>query len=245
MIKKINMGADKPWWIIVGGRRRLGRALAEVLASEYNLILTSSTAWEMETSWVEPLSQKTQLRCFVWNAESPNLLFTIATDLLTLQSEGIAPCCAVLASGTFQKDIFGQWDCESLAKTWQINLTFPMLLAQELSKYLAQDSCIQILLDTAIYKPFLKRLPHSIAEHGLRGMVVGFASLLAPKVRVVGYALGTVLGNQETDPSWLADKSLLRKIGSVGDLELALRFAADSSYLTGTVIALDGGTHLL
>jgi pteridine reductase len=236
---------SKPWWIIVGGRRRLGRALAEMLAVDYNLVLTGSASWESETSWIETISVKTDLRCFVWNAESPDLVLTMIKDLALLRSEGILLSCAVLASGTFQEDIFGQWDCKTLAKNWQVNLTFPMLVAQELCNYIAQDGCVQILLDTSIYKPFLKRLPHSIVEHGLKGLVIGLASMLAPKVRVVGYALGTVLSNPETDPSWLANKSLLRKLGSVSDLVLALRFATNSSYLTGEIIALDGGTHLL
>jgi NAD(P)-dependent dehydrogenase (short-subunit alcohol dehydrogenase family) len=245
MNKNPGIRTDKPWWIIVGGRRRLGCALAELLASDYNLVLTSSVPWVMESSWVVALSKKTNLRCFVWDAENPDLLLAIAANLTSLQNEGIVIKCAILASGTFQKDTFGQWDYEKLAKNWQVNLTFPLLVAQELSKYLAQDGCIQILLDTSAYKPFLKRLPHSIVEYGLKGMVVGLASLLAPKIRVIGHAIGTVLGNPSSDPHWLADKSLLRKLGTVRDLERALRFAADSLYITGAVIILDGGTHLL
>jgi pteridine reductase len=245
MSKGTSVRSDKPWWIIVGGRRRLGRALAELLAFDYNLVLTSSTPWAMESDWMESLSQKTNLRYFVWDAESPDLVLTIDANLALLSSEGIVLSCAVLASGTFQEDIFGQWDYENLAKNWQINLTFPLLVAQGLSNYLVQDGCIQVLLDTSVYKPFLKRMPHSMAEHGLKGMVVGLASLLAPKIRVVGHVLGTVFSNSETDPAWLVDRSLLRKLGSVNDLERVLRFAADSPYLTGAIIALDGGTHLL
>ena len=236
---------DKPWWIIIGGRKRLGRALAEMLAPNYNLLLTSSASWDIEVDWVESLSQKTSLRCFVWDAVSQNLAMNIAADLEAIQSEGITINGAILASGTFQEDTFGQWDYKDLAKNWQINLTFPLLVTQELSKYLAKGSCIQVLLDTSLYKPFLKRLPHSVAEHGLRCMVIGLANLLAPEKRVVGHVLGTVFDNPETDPSWLADKSLLRRLGSVSDLERALRFAADSPYITGAIITLDGGTHLL
>lgn len=129
---------DRSWW-------------AEVLASKYNLILTSSASWETEDDWVRSLSQKTNVRCFVWAAEMPDLVLVVAANLASLRSEGIVPNCAVLASGTFPKDVFRQWDYTYLSKNWQINLTFPLLLAQGLGNYLAQDGCIQVLLDTSVY----------------------------------------------------------------------------------------------
>lgn len=234
----------KSWWIIIGGRRRLGRALAEALSADFNLILTSSASWEHETGWIEEFSKQTNIRCLSWNAKDEDIAITIMNNMESLKAEGIVPKCMILASGTFQENLLGRWSPKDLATTWQINLTFPLLVIQTVSNYFVDNSCIQILLDTSIYKPFLKRIPHSIAEAGLQTMVSGLAHLLAPKTRVVGHALGVVMRNPETDPGNLIDKNLLKKIGSPKDLELALRFVANSPYLTGTIITLDGGMHI-
>jgi len=109
---------------------------------------------------------------------------------------------------------------------------------------LRDGGCLQIILDIAIEQPFLKRLPYSAAKAGLAALVPGLARLLAPRLRVVGHALGTVLPAPGTDPADLAERSLLKRVGEPADLARALRFAADSPYLTGAILTLDGGTRL-
>ena len=236
---------EKPWWILVGGRRRLGRALAEALAPAYNLVLTSSVSWETEARWISELSKQTQVRCLLWDAENQDLVPSMMADISSLGAEGITPACAVLVSGSFPENHLGQWDPANLAATWRLNLSFPLLVAQTVAPWLEPGGCLQLLLDIAIHRPFLKRLPYSAAKAGLGALVPGLARLLAPRVRVVGHALGTVLPDPDRDPSWLAERSLLQRTGTPADLARALRFAADSPYLTGEIITLDGGTRLV
>ena len=52
---------DRACWVLVGGRRRLGRALAEDLARDHDLVLTSSAPWDGET-WVDGLSKNGRIR---------------------------------------------------------------------------------------------------------------------------------------------------------------------------------------
>jgi NAD(P)-dependent dehydrogenase (short-subunit alcohol dehydrogenase family) len=108
---------------------------------------------------------------------------------------------------------------------------------------LAEGGCLQLLLDTAIHRPFPQHLPYSVAKTGLAALVPGLALLLAPRVRVVGHALGTFLPEEDTDPQWLADRSLTGRLGQPADLARALRFAADSPYLNGEIITHDGGSR--
>jgi len=231
----------KPWWILVGGRHRLGRVLAEGLAQEHNLVLTSSRPWPNEDPWGIKLSTRTKVRMLCWDASDPGLVPQMMADMERLGAEGIHFQSAVLVAGTFPEQPFGTWTSESLLTTLSLNLAFPMLAAQALAPRIQDRGSLQVLLDTAIHRPMQKRLPYSAAKAGLAHLVPGLAYKLAPRLRVVGHALGVVLPDAGSDPETLARKNLLKANGAPEDLLRALRFVAESPYLTGEIITLDGG----
>ena len=233
------MPEEKPWWILVGGMRRLGRALAEDLAQDHALVLTGSQ--DADDDWLKGLARRTSLRTFRWNAMDPELGPQMMADLAGLESAGIRLAGAVIAAGVFPEHLFGAWTMKDLENIWRVNLSFPMLCAQGLASQLVDGSCIQFLLDTSIHRPFLKRLPYSASKSGLASLVPGLAQLLAPRLRVVGHAIGTALPDESSDPQWLASRSLLKRNGSPADVARSLRFAGESPYLTGEIITLDGG----
>ena len=223
----------------MGGMRRLGRALAEELARDHALVLTGSQ--EAEAPWLEGLRRHTEIRTFRWNAMEPDLGSKMMADLTALESEGIPLAGAVVVAGVFPQQPFGRWNMEELESMWRVNLSFPLVCAQALAPRLVEGACLQFILDASIHRPFLKRLPYSASKAGLAALVPGLAQLLAPRVRVVGHALGTVLADEASDPEWLASRSLLKRNGEPADLARALRFAAESPYLTGEILTLDGG----
>jgi pteridine reductase len=231
---------DRACWVLVGGRRRLGRALAEDLAQDHDLVMTSSVPWEGDT-WVDDLAKKGRIRTFRWDAENPELVSRMMADLDTLKVDGWGISGAVILAGSFPESGLGTWTPESLASTWRLNLGFPFLCAQAIAPHLAEGSCLQFLLDTSIHRPWLKRLPYSAAKAGLAALVPGLAQLLAPKVRVVGHALGTLLPAEDSDAAFLADRTLLKRTGDPADLGRAVRFAAASPFLTGEILTQDGG----
>ncbi len=234
------MEEKESWWILVGGRSRLGRALAESFAQDRKLVLTSSKPWNEESRWLESLSKRTRVQTFQWNADDPELVPTMMADMKSLGDAGVRLENAVIVAGTFPESPFGEWTPSSLEATWRMNLSFPLLAAQTLGPGLAAGGCLQLLLDTAIHKPFAKHMPYSIAKAGLAALIPGLAKALAPRVRVVGHAIGTALPNS-SDPFNLADRTLLKRLGTPEDLARAIRYAAASPYLTGDILTLDGG----
>jgi len=229
------------WWIVVGGRRRIGRALAESLAEDHALILTSSGSWNDEGAWIARISKQTRTRLLTWDADSPALLQTMMADIEVLRGEGIRPTCAVLVAGTFPEAPLGTWDAASLESTWRMNLSFPMLAAQALAPWIREGGILQFVLDTALHRPILDRLPYSAAKGALGLLIPGLARALAPRIRVAGHAPGILLPDGDCDPDLLARRNLLQRNGEPGDLVRALRFAADSPYLTGEILTQDGG----
>jgi NAD(P)-dependent dehydrogenase (short-subunit alcohol dehydrogenase family) len=162
-------------------------------------------------------------------------------DLKSLRDAGITLENAVVVAGTFPASPFGDWDPTTLASTWRINLSFPLLVSQAVGPQLAEGGCLQFLLDTAIHRPFIKHMPYSAAKAGLAALVPTLAKLFSPRVRVVGHAIGIALPSEDSDPAMLAERNLLKRLGTPEDLVRALRYAAESPYLTGEILTLDGG----
>ncbi len=188
--------------MLVGGRRRLGRALAEDLARDHDLVLTSSRPWE-EAAWVEGLSKTARIQTLEWSAEDPNLVSRMMADLDTLGSAGWVISGAILVAGTFPEGPFGSWTPEALEATWRTNLGFPLLCAQALAPRLEPGSCLQILLDTAIHRPWLRRLPYSAAKAGLASLVPGLARQLARTCAWSGMPWGrSCLQVMPRPPTW-------------------------------------------
>ena len=234
------LGNERPCWMLVGGRRRLGKALAEDLARDHDLVLTSSRPWGDVTERSRGTTPA-QVRTLHWDAADPELVSRMMADLEALARAGVTLSGAVLVAGTFPEAPIGTWSPDALEATWQINLTFPLLCAQALAPHLADGACLQFLLDTSIHTPWLQRLPYSAAKGALAAALPGLARLLAPRVRVVGHALGALLPAEGRDAAFLAEQTLLKRLGTPADLCRAVRFAADSPFLTGEIITLDGG----
>jgi pteridine reductase len=230
----------KNWWIVVGGARRLGLALARQLAHDHGLVLTSSAAGGQGADPPD-LSRGQGTRRLRWDAWDPNLASTMMTDLEALRGEGIRLGGAVLVAGSFPFAPFGSWGAPDLQRTWQLNLTFPFMVAQALAPYLKDGSCMQFILDTCVHRPMLNRLPYSAAKSGLAGLVYGLAQLLAPGIRVVGHAIGAVLPEEGSSADLLQNMTLLKRIGSPEELCGAIRYADASPSLTGEILTLDGG----
>ncbi len=229
---------------MVGGRRRLGAALAEDLARDHELVLTSSRPWEGE-AWLEGLRNTTGVDALEWNARDPRMGSRMMADMEALAARGLRLSGAVLMAGDFPETPMGGWTEEILDEIWRLHLTFPFLAAQALAPRLTPGSCLQLVLDSAIHKPLLKRLPYSAAKAAQASLVMGLARALAPDVRVVGHALGTLIPDEGRDPAWLASRTLLKRNGTAQDLARAVRYAAESPHLTGEILTLDGGWRLV
>jgi NAD(P)-dependent dehydrogenase (short-subunit alcohol dehydrogenase family) len=233
----------KDWWIVVGGARRLGLALARRLAHGRSLVLTSSRARGAgaESSDLANLPIGADARFLHWDAGDPNLASVMMTDLERLRGEGICLGGALMVAGTFPFAPFGSWGARDLRRTWQVNLTFPFLAAQALAPHIKDGGCLQFILDTCIHRPMLNRLPYSAAKSGLASLVYGLAQLLAPNIRVVGHAIGAVLPEEGSNADFLRNQTLLKSLGSPEELCRAIEYADASPSLTGEIITLDGG----
>lgn len=130
------------------------------------------------------------------------------------------------------------------------NLKGPYFLTKAAVSLLrTAGGCVVNLVDIFAERP-LKNYPiYSIAKAGNAMMVKALARELAPEVRVNGIAPGVILWPEQEPPDHtrreILARTALRRMGSPDDIARAVLFLIrDADYVTGQIIAVDGGRTL-
>ncbi|MEO8309393.1 MAG: pteridine reductase [Pseudomonadota bacterium] len=135
-----------------------------------------------------------------------------------------------------------QWD--DLMGT---NLKAPLFLSQAAAPHLkAREGLILNIADIHGMRPLRHHVVYSPAKAGLIMLTQALARELAPHVRVNAIAPGPVefpeKGLTDQMKQAIIDKTLLKRRGSPEDIaRAALFFASEAPYVTGQVLAVDGG----
>ena len=138
------------------------------------------------------------------------------------------------------------WD-----KIININLRAPFFITTGLSKVLAtsQGSIVNII-DIHSDRPLKNHSIYNISKAGLKMLTKTLAKELAPNIRVNGISPGSILWPQdlaelsEEEKLNMLNRIALNRQGSTEDIAEAVLFLADSKYITGEVINIDGGRSL-
>ena len=130
------------------------------------------------------------------------------------------------------------------------NLRGAYFLTQGLLPLLrAAQGAIVNILDVHAERPMAGHAVYCIAKAGLRMMTLALARELGPEVRVNGVAPGAILW-PEPEPGEEAKRAILARtalgrIGSPEDIATAVSYLAlDAPYVTGQILAVDGGRLL-
>jgi pteridine reductase len=130
-----------------------------------------------------------------------------------------------------------------------VNLTAPFLLSQGFARQLETGEMGRIvnILDWRALRPGSDHFPYTISKAALAALTKSLATALAPNITVNGLALGAIL--PPTDGPAKADimKSVpAARWGSLNEIEEALVFLLTGpAYITGEIIHVDGGRHLV
>ncbi len=130
------------------------------------------------------------------------------------------------------------------------NLRAPLFLSQAASPALAEARGLIInMVDIHGHRPLRAHPVYSAAKAGLVMLTRSLARELGPEVRVNGIAPGPVMWPErdldEALKSEIIAKTALKRSGSPDDIaRAAYFFAVDAPYVTGQVIAVDGGRSL-
>jgi pteridine reductase len=151
----------------------------------------------------------------------------------------------VASAASFERIAYDAIDDASWDRTLGLNLSSQFALAQHATPALrASRGSIVFITCSSATTPFKNHLPYVVSKGALQHLTRVLALELAPEVRVNAVAPGTVQPPDEMPPdvvSRLAERVPLRSIGSPEDIARAVLFLAQSPFITGHEIAVDGG----
>lgn len=109
------------------------------------------------------------------------------------------------------------------------------------------DGAIVNIVDLSALVPFPGYVAHSAAKAALLNLTRSLAIEMAPAVRVNAIAPGAVLPPPDYTPEQVAaaaSRNLLRRWGSAENVASAVVFLAQSEFVTGILLPVDGGETL-
>jgi 3-oxoacyl-[acyl-carrier protein] reductase/pteridine reductase len=106
------------------------------------------------------------------------------------------------------------------------------------------EGAIVNIVDLSAFEPWPNYMAHSVGKAALLALSRQLALELAPAVRVNAVAPGPVLPPPDFSPEMVArtgNKTLLNRWGTPEDVTGAVLYFVQADYVTGEVLAIDGG----
>ena len=146
---------------------------------------------------------------------------------------------------------------EITEKAWDdlvgTNLKVPLFLSQAAARELKKHhGAIVNIIDIHADFPMKNYIVYTTAKGGLLALTRSLARELGPEVRVNGVAPGTILWPD--DEAWkdelarqrIMNQTALKRIGEPDDIAKTVEFLlTNAPYITGQVIAVDGGRSVM
>ena len=232
--------------MVTGGARRIG---AEICRQLHRRGLDIIIHYRNSSTEAEQLAEEL-------DSQRSGSAFTLAADLCHHDEVlSMAHKCLELAPGLAalvnNASSFYPVPGETSEEQWQelmaSNLKAPFFLSQALRKRLAENNgCIVNIADIYAEKPLQGHAVYCMAKAGLVMMTKSLALDYAPQIRVNALAPGTILwpdDNQSfANPQQVLADIPLQRMGTPRDIAGAVSWLAlDAPYVTGQVLAVDGG----
>ncbi len=243
---------DQKVVLITGGARRVGAAICRLLhASGANIMLHyRSSSAEARALQAELNAARGDSVALV-QADLLNLALLPSVVTETVNRFGRLDVLVNNASSFFPTPI-GEITERSFEDLVGTNLKTPLFLSQAAAIHLRRShGCIVNIVDIHADRPTRSYAVYSAAKGGLMALTRALACDLAPEVRVNGVSPGVILWPE--DERWSDDlarqriihTTLLKRVGEPDDIARTARFLIyDAPYITGQVIAVDGGRSI-
>ena len=130
------------------------------------------------------------------------------------------------------------------------NAKAPFFLAQHAARLMRTRGTGKIvnIADVAGEVIWPSYLPYSVSKAALIAVNRGLAKAYAPEIQVNAIAPGPILFPErytEEQKKSAVERTLLKRAGSPKDIVNAVVFLIENDYITGEIIHVDGGRHIM
>ena len=233
--------------LITGGARRIGRHLSISLAKlgADIVIHYGNSKKEAQSTAAEISSLGRQTWLIQADLNNPGRVAQIVTEAMNCTR----PYAVINNAAIFEPVAFADTNLSTWQNHLNINLTAPFLLSQAFAASLPPKSSGRIInmLDWRALRPTSDHFAYSISKAGLAALTKSMAVALAPGITVNGIALGAVLPPADQPfPSSVLDRVPSGRWADLDEVTQTVLFFLDGpSYVTGEIVHLDGGRHLV
>src|SRR6185312_97006 len=235
--------------LVTGAAKRLGRAIALDLAARgWNVAIHYNGSEDDADSAAQAV------RAFGGDAAILQCDLSKEAETVTLVDRAVkelGPLTALINSASlFEND---DWQSAS-RKTWdehiEINLRAPLVLSQAFAKQLPENSKGNIIniIDQRVWKPTPQFLSYSVSKAGRHWLTTPLAQGMGPRIRVNAVGPAPTLKNPrqaDSDFNRQRDATILTPGADPADICAAVRYLLSADAVTGQMLAVDGGQHLI
>jgi pteridine reductase len=233
--------------LITGAARRIGAAIAQAMhAAGANVVIHYRTHAGEAAQLGADLNQKRAGSALTVRADLADLAAIPQLVERAISGFGRLDVLVNNASSFYPTPVG-----EITAAQWEdligSNLRAPLFLSQLAAPELKRNhGLILNLIDIHALRPLRHHTVYSVAKAGLATLTRSLARELAPEVRVNGIAPGPVLwpdGHIDAEVKQeIMERTALKRMGTPDDVaRAAVFFAQDAPYITGQILAVDGG----
>jgi NAD(P)-dependent dehydrogenase (short-subunit alcohol dehydrogenase family) len=235
--------------LVTGAAKRLGRAIALDLARHGWSVAIHYHSSEKEARATAADAATSGVKVALLQADLGRE--NEAAGLIERAAKELGPLTGLVNSASlFENDDWYSVTRESWDKHMETNLRAPFALAQAFARQVPRDGhgAIVNIIDQRVLKPTPQFLSYSLSKAGLKWLTTTLAQALAPRVRVNAVGPGPTIINarqSQADFARQREATVLGRGAEPQDVCDAVRYLLEASAVTGQMIAVDGGQHLI
>ena len=235
--------------IVTGAGKRLGRQIAIGLAKNGFVVVVNFFHSKSGASKTCSLISDIGGEAFPYRADVTNRQQVLAMVKKVYSSYGTIDLL-VNNSAIFVEQKFTSISEKIWDTTLDINLKSVFLCSQTVAPYMLKRSHGRIINIASVggIQAWQNHIPYSVSKAGVIMLTKCMAKALSPHVMVNTIAPGTIIIPGEEDPKQKhiqISRIPLQRYGQPDDITAAVNFlATTSSYMTGQILAIDGGRSI-
>ena len=231
--------------LITGAARRIGRIFALACARAGADVAIHHGHSDAEAEMLRDEIEGLGHRAWIFKADLSDS--SQAQNLVAQIEESTSLHGLVNSAAIFERLSLEQTTLEDWEKHFSINLTAPLLLSQAFARQAQDGGRIVNILDWRALRPGADHFPYTISKASLAAMTKSLAVALAPAIPVNGLALGAILPPADGAANAEIIKNVpMKRWAQESEIEQALIFLLTCpAYITGEIIHVDGGRHLV